>query len=71
MNASHSFGPPSSNNCARMLSSSVTGSYLRPQAAICASTGNNGYDDPAGREHGTGALLDNLGEALKRESAGA
>jgi uncharacterized protein YndB with AHSA1/START domain len=31
----------------------------------------DGYDDPAGREHGTGALLDNLGEALKRESAGA
>ena len=31
----------------------------------------DGYDDPAGREHGTGALLDNLGKALKRESAGA
>ena len=31
----------------------------------------DGYDDPAGREHGTGALLDKLGEALKRESARA
>jgi uncharacterized protein YndB with AHSA1/START domain len=31
----------------------------------------DGYDDPAGREHGTGALLDNLGAMLKRESARA
>jgi uncharacterized protein YndB with AHSA1/START domain len=31
----------------------------------------DGYDDPAGREHGTRALLDNLGAALKRESARA
>lgn len=31
----------------------------------------DGYDDPAGREHGTGALLDKLSEALKRESARA
>lgn len=31
----------------------------------------DGYDDPAGREHGTGALLDKLKEALKRESARA
>ena len=31
----------------------------------------DGYDDPAGREHGTGTLLDNLGKALKRESARA
>ena len=25
----------------------------------------DGYDDPAGREHGTHALLDNLDKALK------
>lgn len=29
----------------------------------------DGYDDVAGREHGTGIGLDNLGAALQRESA--
>jgi uncharacterized protein YndB with AHSA1/START domain len=29
----------------------------------------DGYDTPAEREHGTGVLLDNLGEALLREPA--
>jgi uncharacterized protein YndB with AHSA1/START domain len=31
----------------------------------------DGYDDPAAREHGTRALLDNLGAELRREPAGA
>ena len=31
----------------------------------------DGYDDPAQREEGTRELLDNLGSALKRESARA
>jgi uncharacterized protein YndB with AHSA1/START domain len=30
----------------------------------------DGYDDPAGREHGTRALLDNLEAALKRPQGG-
>jgi uncharacterized protein YndB with AHSA1/START domain len=29
----------------------------------------DGYDDPAGREHGTGELLDQLGAELRRQSA--
>jgi uncharacterized protein YndB with AHSA1/START domain len=31
----------------------------------------DGYDDPAGREHGTRALLDNLDAALRRAAANA
>ncbi len=30
----------------------------------------DGLDDPAGREHGTGKLLDRLEAVLARESAG-
>ena len=31
----------------------------------------DGYDNPAGREHGTGELLDNLGAELRRSAASA